>query len=194
MTEREAFIAQLANQPLRKGGVLVLLQGDGYSRVPYAAQLYADGFAPVIVIVGGDTRREYGSYPSSELRTRLVDAGVPADAIVFEETAEHTRAEAERVVTLAKEHGWKNLIIITSPHHMYRAYLTFLKAMHDASTELTLQPAPVRDLPWYVSMPWGKRSELLPPELERIEVYGAKGDVASYSEGLACLEANEANV
>ena len=191
MTEREAFLVELAHQPLVGGDVIVLLQGDGNNRVAYAAELYAHGQASSVVLVGGDTRTQYGSYPGSGLREQLLVAGVPAEAIIFEETAQHTRAEAVRVIELAKERGWKSLLIVTSPHHMYRAFLTFLKAMQDAGLELILQPAPVRDLPWHANERWGMRIEVFGPELERIETYGLQGDVASYAVGLTYLRNKE---
>ncbi len=191
MTEREAFIVQLSNQPLTPGDVIVLLQGDGYNHAALAAQLYVDGFAPTIALVGGDTRREYGSYPGSELRALLIEQSVPATAILFEETAVHTRAEAVRIIELAEERGWKNLIIVTSPHHMYRAYLTFLAAMREHGLDLILQSAPVRDLSWYTPEPWGRRADLLALEFKRIEEYGKLGHVASFASGVQYLEWKE---
>lgn len=193
MTPRESFIAQLGTQPLVPGDAIVLLQGDGHNRVAHTIQLFEDGYAPVIVLVGGDTRREYGSAPSSELKEQLVAGGVPEGSILLEETATHTRAEAERLMELAQEHGWKNLLIVTSPHHIFRAFLTFLAAMRDKGMTLVLQPAPARNLRWYAPEPWGKRAELLDGEFRRIDEYGTKGHVATFEDGLEYLEWKEAN-
>ena len=90
---------------------------------------------------------------------------------------------------LAKEHDWKTILIVTSPHHQYRAFLTLLKAMRDAGLNLSLVNA-VAPLPWDEPLPWGVRRGLLPQEFDRIDAYQKKGDVASYEEGIAYMKAH----
>ncbi|MFA6279123.1 MAG: YdcF family protein [Candidatus Paceibacterota bacterium] len=191
MEEREHFIALLSNQPLLHADAIVLLQGDGLSRVPHAAELFHKGYAPVIVLVGKADDLAYGSVPSRELKAELHALKVPKEAVIFEETAAHTRAEAERSLTLAKENDWKSLLIVSSPHHQYRAFLTFLKAMRDAGMSLILHNAPARELPWFLRNPWGRRSDLLTQEFERIARYQEMAHVASFADGILYLEWKE---
>ncbi len=190
MNEREKFITLLSNEHPRRADAIMLMQGDGHYRAPFAAQLFHMELAPRIVLVGGAVDRDYGSYPSAELRTILLDAGVPENSVVYEETALNTRQEAERAIALARENGWKSLLIVTSPHHQYRVFLTFLQVMRDAKVELVLSIAPA-PLPWFETTPWGRRFDLLKGELERIAKYQEVGDVAPYADGIDYLQWKE---
>ncbi len=187
MSAQDDFVALLDAQPLSKGDVIFVLQGDGLFRAPYAAELFKKGYAPLVGIVGNDTRREYGSFPSTEVREELLKRGVPATAVYLEEVAPHTKAEAKRAMELAREKSWKTMLILTSPHHHCRAFLTFLKAMRDARMELSLVNA-VAPLSMDESTPWGTRRELLAREFDKIEEYRKQGDVASFEEGIAYLK------
>jgi uncharacterized SAM-binding protein YcdF (DUF218 family) len=193
MTPKEKFIALLSTQTLAPADALVLLAGDGTHRIAHTADLFARGMAPIIVVTSGDTRREYGSLPSSDLVPHLVALGVPLEAIHAEEQALNTRDEVVRALTLAKEYGWQSLIFVTSPHHQYRAFLTALAAMHEAELDLALKTSPA-PLSWFADNLWGRRADLLPQESERIEKYRELGHVASFEDALEYFEAQEKNI
>lgn len=184
--EREKFVALLDAPQPGTGDVIFVLQGDGIFRAGHAAELFQKRSAPLIAIVGNADRRSYGSFPSGEVRDEMIRLGVPAGAILFEETSPHTRAEAERAMELAREKGWKTILILTSPHHQYRAFLTFLKAMRDAGMELSLVNA-AAPLSMDKPTPWGTRRELLIREFDKIDEYRKEGDIASYEEGIRYL-------
>src|SRR5262245_44146467 len=100
------------------------MQGDGVARAGRAVQLVQSGFAPIAAIVGSAVDRANGSFPSTEVRDELMRGRLTNNQILFEQTAPHTRAEADRAMALARDHGWKTILIVTSPHHQYRAFLT----------------------------------------------------------------------
>ena len=193
MTSKEIFIVLLSTQVLAPADALVLFAGDGIQRLSHTAKLYKQGIASRIIIISGDTRREYGSLPSSELALSLVALGVPRDIISTEETAFNTRDEAVRAIALAKECGWKSIVCISSPHHQYRAFLTLLVAMQQGGGDIriTVSPAP---LSWFSDNPWGRRIDLLEGEWKRMEEYQHKGDVASFDDGIAYLKWKEENI
>ncbi|MBI4093536.1 YdcF family protein [Candidatus Kaiserbacteria bacterium] len=184
---KKEFGALLDTQQLEKGDVIYVLQGDGIFRAAHAAKLHKDGFAPLVAIVGSGNDRAYGSFPSPEVKEEMVRLGVPKEKVLLEEVGPHTRGEADRGMELAKKYGWRTILIVTSPHHEYRAFLTFLKAMRDARLDLRLVRA-TAPLSWSEETPWGKRIDLLGQEFDRIVEYQKKGDVASYEEGIAYLE------
>lgn len=184
---RERFCALLDLQQPQKGDCIFVLQGDGIFRAAHAALLFKEGFAPHVAIVGGADNRAYGSFPSQEVVDEMVRRGVPKDAIHFESVAPHTRGEADRAMELARKNRWNSLVVVTSPHHQYRAFLTFVEALHDADLSLKLINA-VAPLSWTERTPWGTRSELLHSEFDKIAEYQKKGDVASYEEGITYLE------
>ena len=188
MYDRERFIALLDSQPLQKGDAIVVMQGDGLSRAGHAVEILKNGFARTAVIVGSADNRSYGSFPSREIRDEMIRLGAPDNAVFCEEkVGAHTRAEAERAVQVSKEKNWKTALIVTSPHHQYRTFLTFLKAMKDAEYDLTLINAPA-PLSWFEINPWGRRIDLLTREFDKIDEYQKKGDVASYQDGIEYLE------
>ena len=187
LTDRERFIAYLGSLPEKTGDALVLFQGDGHTRVPHTISLFQQGAAPFIILVGGADNREYGSYPSRELYDLLLAGGVPADAIEFEATALHTRAEIDHAIEIAHRRGWKRLLLVSSPYHMFRIVLSFAAAIRHYGYPIIGYPASIRDLPLFEQNPWGVRASLFDREFERIAVYQAKGDVASFADGLAYL-------
>lgn len=188
MSERERFIELLGRQPLSKGDVAFVMQGDGLFRAAYAVELVRDGYAPVAALVGSANDRSYGSYPSAEVRDEMIRLGLSRDKILFENTVgAHTHAEAVRAMELAREKHWKTILIVTSPHHQYRTFLTFLQAMRDAHLDLSLVNAPA-PLSMTEETPWGRRADLVEREFDKITEYQAKGDVAAYKEGTDYLE------
>ena len=193
MTSKEQFICMLPNDPLEKADAIVVLEGDNLNRIPEAARLFTAGLAPLVVITGGFRGGPAHSIPASEMKLTLVAAGVPEGSIFLEERSQNTREQALEVMKLAKDKGWKSIIIVASHYHQYRAFLTFLKEMREAELELVLINAPARDLPWFANELQGRRIDLLEGEFERIAEYQKKGHVASFEEGVEYLEWKEKN-
>jgi uncharacterized SAM-binding protein YcdF (DUF218 family) len=185
--EQEQLMELLLRHEPRKADVIVLLAGDRFHRIPKVAELYHSGFAPQVVVTSSAHNYAYGSLPSHVLVRKLQSHDIPEVQIIWEETAAHTRGEAESTMRLAVEHGWNSLILVTTEYHQYRAFLTFLKAMRDMNVNLELIMVPTADIPSFQER---TRDELLAQEFERIELYGAKGDVATHSEGVIYLLGN----
>jgi len=169
------------NDPLAKADAIVLLEGDGFGRLRRAAELYKQGYAPTIVFSGEIRDCGYGSYPLSDCMPRLLALGVPRGAIVHERRSTQTAEQARYVTELAASEGWKRLILVASPHHQCRAYLTFLKQL---SHGMILINAPARDLSWFKAEAWGARYDLLEQEQQRIERYTLQGDLATVEEAI----------
>jgi uncharacterized SAM-binding protein YcdF (DUF218 family) len=69
--------------------------------------------------------------------------GVPESAVIrSDQPLESTFEEAEKVATLAKERGYRSLILVTSPTHSRRAWVTFRKAISDRDFRVTVIPTP----------------------------------------------------
>ncbi len=184
MDEREQLIELLTKHEPRKADAIVLLAGDRFHRIPKVAELYHAGRAPLIVVTSSADNWDYGSQPSSKLVPELLKHNIRPEHIISEETGPHTRAEADATFRLAKEHGWTTLLLVTTEYHQYRAFLTWLKAMRDNELDIELVMTVVYEFPDFYNE---TREEALVREFEKIEVYGAKGDVATYTEGIAYL-------
>jgi uncharacterized SAM-binding protein YcdF (DUF218 family) len=104
-----------------RADLLVALGGDDGARVQKVAALVKGGYAPIVLITGldgspADTRRHY-----LEWRARvLIEAGVPADRLVFEGTAYNSYQEAVATLALMRARGWKTALVVSDPPHMRR--------------------------------------------------------------------------
>ncbi len=102
------------------GGVRLTKAGD---RILTGLELMRWGRAPAIVIGGGMVRVDDVDRVESDLiRTRIGDWKPPFTwEIVSLGAATDTHDEALRLVPLAKQRGWKKILLVTSANHMNRA-------------------------------------------------------------------------
>ncbi len=102
------------------GGVRLTKAGD---RILAGMELMRWGLAPALVIGGGTSRVDDVEKIESDLiRARIGDWKPPMTwAIVSLGGAADTHDEALRLVPLAKERGWKKILLVTSATHMKRA-------------------------------------------------------------------------
>jgi uncharacterized SAM-binding protein YcdF (DUF218 family) len=98
----------------------------GADRYWHAARLYHAGRAPVIVVSGGfgGLSRAIESEARSSA-TFLRDLGVPADAIVLEDTSRDTRENAGLTRRVLEQRGYRRVLLVTSALHMPRALAKF---------------------------------------------------------------------
>ncbi len=183
MTEREIFIALVSNEKLKKADAIILLEGDGYFRVPWAVELYKRNWAPKIVVSAVVDDKAYGSFPG--LEKKIKQYKVPSKDIIIDTKSRHTRDQAVNIMEMAKEKKWKKIILVASHYHQYRACLTFLKAMREKKIKIQIINSPARDLDWFSKNSWGKRFNLLEAEFERIKKYRKQGHIATYADAIA---------
>lgn len=106
-------------------------------RTMRAVQLYRNGMAPALLFTGG-----VGDHPPSEAQAarNLARAhGIPERAFVLEELSTSTWENAINAATICRERGWKKVIVVSDPYHLYRAARNFKKA------GLEPFPSPARD-------------------------------------------------
>jgi uncharacterized SAM-binding protein YcdF (DUF218 family) len=192
MTAREKFCAALFNGPLLRADAIVVLTGDGDTRLPTAAELVHQQAAPVVLITGGLDNPPY-SLPASVMKGKLMGLGVAPRVIEIDYEAMNTWEQAQNTVRTAVERGWGRILIVASPYHAPRAFLTFLKALKAVGkeSEVHILTVPTADAPWF-GVPDGTdapRIDLLGDEFEKCNQYAEH--VASWGEGLEYLEAWE---
>jgi uncharacterized SAM-binding protein YcdF (DUF218 family) len=98
-------------------------------RVLYAARLYHDGAAPVILVSGGNLNfsSARGSTPSDDMLDILTLTGVPQDAIWRQDRSQNTHDDAVFSAEMLKEKEITEVILVTSAMHMPRAKALFEK-------------------------------------------------------------------
>ncbi len=190
MSDALTFTTMLSSLPLVRADAIVILTGDGLTRVDTALELLARGAAPTVLVSGGVDDPPY-AIDAQTVRRHLIERGVnPAILKEPEMASTNTRASAVNVCAIATLYGWRSILLVTSAYHMPRAVLTFVAVMRE-------QPTPLHLVPVAVSQPWwdaADRAALLAGEFDKIAAYQATGDVASYADGIAYLRMLETGV
>ncbi len=184
MTNNEKFIAIVNNDIVRKSDAIIFLEGDGTNRCSKVIELYQANLSDTIVFSGAANDRSYGSFPISEITPILINGGISLSKIIHENKSLNTREQALEIMKIAEEKKWRKLILVASPHHQYRAFLTFLRVIIDNSSGIVLYNAPADNLPWFSDEGWGKRFELLDKEFSRIEKYSKLSHLATVDEAI----------
>jgi uncharacterized SAM-binding protein YcdF (DUF218 family) len=122
------------NRPQKADAIVVLGAGVGPGgkagkglerRVLHAVRLYRKGWAPRIIMTGG-----VGTYPPAEAEVAAqlaMQKGVPRAAIVLENKSTSTWENAANATTICKKHGWKSVLLVSDPFHLWRAQRNFQK-------------------------------------------------------------------
>lgn len=111
--------------------ILVLgsrVHGDGrpsgslIDRTRTAAELWREGLAPVVILSGGHGADAPISEPEA-MRTLALEAGVPASALVLDEAGVDTAASIRFAARLARERGWRRVLVVSHDYHLARVRL-----------------------------------------------------------------------
>ncbi|WP_427162639.1 YdcF family protein [Aliinostoc sp. HNIBRCY26] len=105
-------------------------QGD---RVIYAAQLYRQKKAPLIILSGGRIDwRGSGSSESADMVTLLTSIGIPGEALIQEPDSLNTYQNAVNVKKILESRGIRQILLVTSALHMPRSLKIFQRQGIDA--------------------------------------------------------------
>ena len=149
------------SDPLEKADAILVLGGGGGDRISEAAELYKRGFSGYLIISAGPLYagvrvREIGA----EVEARdAVYLGVPAEHIYLEKEALSTFENATLTLPLIKKHGFKKIIVVTSPYHTRRASLVFKKRYRKEGIKVIIHPAPHSKYAKYSKITWWTRHE-----------------------------------
>jgi uncharacterized SAM-binding protein YcdF (DUF218 family) len=104
----------------------VEITGAG-DRVLYAAKLYRDSLAPIVLASGGNITwlSNRPSSPAEEMAALLEFVGVPRSAIWLQDQSQNTYEDALYSAEMLKEKGISRIILVTSAMHMPRSYALF---------------------------------------------------------------------
>ena len=108
-----------ATQLSRSFDAIVSLDGDRPRRLRKAVELAAAGIAPTLVVVRAEA-------VAPEL---LSAASLPFELLSVVPEPSTTRGEARAVAQLARERGWRRIVVVTSTYHVPRARLIFRRGV-----------------------------------------------------------------
>lgn len=97
---------------------------SGADRIWHAARIYHAGKASLLVLSGGRPTEAIES-EAQAMRSFLLDLGVPDSNLVLEDQSLNTTENAKNTVTLLRQRGISEIILVTSAYHMPRAQALF---------------------------------------------------------------------
>ncbi|OGW25072.1 MAG: hypothetical protein A2X59_00310 [Nitrospirae bacterium GWC2_42_7] len=138
---------------LKPADVIVVLAGEQMERVEYGASLFKEGWARKdrIIMAGGPLVWKYSW--AGIMKEHAVALGIPAKQILLEDTSRSTEEDAKFTKDILMKHGYKSMILITSPYHSKRASMIFGRIM---GKDIKIINAPA-DNSWFSFDEWWKR-------------------------------------
>lgn len=117
---------------LFKSDCIFVLGSNDVRVAEYAAQLFLEGWANILIFSGGVGRLTEGIFQETEAQTFAniaMDLGVPPDAIIIEDKATNTGKNVQFTYQLTKELGLdlQTFILVQKPYMERRTYATFAK-------------------------------------------------------------------
>lgn len=109
--------------------IVVVSGGQTQTRAKHGIELYNKDLAPKIIFSGAAL--DDGPSNAKEMAALARRSGVPDDAIEIDEDAKTTYQNAVNTKRILEESEGKSIILVTSPYHQRRAYITFKKVLGD---------------------------------------------------------------
>lgn len=109
---------------LREADAIVVISGgETDQRIKEGVELYQAGWSDLLIVSGA--ARDEGVSNALAMKQIALGLGVPADKIMVENEAQTTVDNAQYTRDIIEEHNVHSIILVTSPYHQRRAYLTF---------------------------------------------------------------------
>ncbi len=158
----------------------ILALGSHDLRVAHrAAELYLEGWAPLVIMSGGFgnfTQDMWTETEADQFAAIAIQRGVPADAILIENKSTNTGENILFTRQLLKQTGLdpQDFIVVQKPYMERRSYATFKKHWPDKNLLVTSPQIPFDE---YATdeIPLEKVINIMIGDLQRIKLYPAKG-------------------
>lgn len=144
-----------------------------------AAELYLEGWAPLVVMSGGlgnFTQDMWTETEADRFAAIAIQKGVPAEAILIENRSTNTGENILFTQQLLKQKGLdpKNFIVVQKPYMERRSYATFKKHWPNKNLLVT-SPQIAFDQYATDDIPPERVINIMVGDLQRIKLYPAKG-------------------
>jgi uncharacterized SAM-binding protein YcdF (DUF218 family) len=173
------FVAR--EDPLEHADAIFVFAGTLVERPLEAVDLFQSGYAPTIVLTRaiaeealGHVERRGVRVPSALDLTRDIvrQLGVPDSAVIVPDRIhDNTGEEAATLRSLAANHGWKRVIVVSSKYHLRRVSIACRRALRGTGVELVMHGSR-----YDTSTPdrwWARRSDIrwLASEVPKLVAY-----------------------
>lgn len=169
---------QMGHQ-IRPVDVIVGLGSHDLSVATYAAQMWRQGVAPLIVFTGANAPTTKARFPRGEAvhyREHALELGVPADAIMVEPDATNTAENMTLTRDLLAAHGRtpRSVMLISRPYQQRRAYATCQQVWPEVEVTCGSIPLALDDYVASIGDP-DRVITMLVGDTQRISVYAERG-------------------
>jgi uncharacterized SAM-binding protein YcdF (DUF218 family) len=175
------------NHQLEKSDVILALGSNDLRVAEYAADLYLQGWAPLLVFSGnsGALTRERFSKPEAEMFAEIaLKKGVPESAMLIEAESTNTGENVDfsrrlleskwGYLARGSERGPDSLILVQKPYMERRAYATFMKHWPGKRVIAVSPPIPFSYYPTE-DLPKDLVINIMVGDLQRIRIYPGRG-------------------
>lgn len=144
-----------------------------------AAELYLQGWAPLLIFSGGLgnlTKAIWTETEADQFAAIAVEMGVPASAILVENESTNTGENILFTQELLQERSLdpQSFIVVQKPYMERRSYATFKKHWPDKKLLVTSPQISFKDYPTD-DIPLERVINVMVGDLQRIKIYPAKG-------------------
>lgn len=203
----QATVMVLSGQPQKPVDVLFFHNrsyGDYTDLFEIAGEMFRRGRVRLIAVTNNEGERYGGTNPfeANPGKTwcieNLLTQGIPIESIIYPDTMTfHTRQENDAFLELSIQRSCRKGVILTQPHQLLRAMLGMLQAMKEVGYVMEIFTASPPSTPWQEVARGNQGTESKPrvdhirDELERVCTYQASGELASFDNLFAYLEARD---
>jgi len=167
------------NQVPEKSDCILALGSHDLRVAERAADLYLDGFAPLLIMSGGlgnFTKDMWTEKEADKFAAIAIQKGVPANAILIENKSTNTGENILFTQKLLEQKGMypQSFIVVQKPYMERRSYATFKKHWPDKKLIVTSPQISFKEYPTQeISME--KVINIMVGDLQRIKIYPEKG-------------------
>ena len=94
MNNKDLFLILTSSSKIESADAVILLEGDGYSRILKATSLITEGWSDLLVFSGGIDNESVGSFTFEKCKSHLLNSGIGMDKIMHESNSQNTREQA----------------------------------------------------------------------------------------------------
>ena len=169
----------LMHHELEKSGCILVLGSHDTRVAERGAQLFLEGWAPLLIMSGGLGRLTKNSWTEAEADcfARIAqNMGVPAEAILIENRSTNTGENILFTRALLEHHQIDpaDFILVQKPYMERRSFATFKKCWPEKGVRVTSPQISFDDYP-AGEMTLKKMIGIMVGDLQRIKIYPEKG-------------------
>ncbi|MEO7834340.1 MAG: YdcF family protein [Ginsengibacter sp.] len=167
------------NLELVKSDCILALGSHDLRVADRTAELYLQGFAPLVIMSGGlgnFTREIWSEKEADKFAAIAIQKGVPADNILIENNSTNTGENILFTQRLLREKGLdpQSFIVVQKPYMERRTYATFKKHWPGKSLTVTSPQISFEEYPTS-EIPMERVIDIMVGDLQRIKFYPEKG-------------------